>query len=88
MAEFHDRRPNALPLPEDFETPLTHTNLIEANRRFRESGVTATVGTDPVLADKLVRKTTKSRFNARRKGQEEFSSVGEYLQYLHENVGR
>jgi hypothetical protein len=80
--DFHDRRANAEPDPDDFERPLTKTSITEANKRFRENGVQAVVGKDTGTADKIVRRTTKNRFNGRRKGSEDFASVGEYLAYL------
>lgn len=80
---FKDRRPQGhKPTDEDYGTPLTHTSLVEANRRFRQSGVQAVVGTDTGVADRIVKRTVKTRFNARRKGFEEFESVGAYLDYL------
>jgi hypothetical protein len=79
---FRDRRANAKPRDEDYETPLTRTTLVEANRRFRQDGVQAVVGKDTEAANRIVKHTIKTRFNARRKGFEEFESVGAYLEYL------
>jgi hypothetical protein len=88
MPEFRDRRPDGhLPHPEDYDTPLTHTTLIEANRRFRQTGVPSVVGNDPEAADRLVRRTIKTRFNERRKGFEDFLTVGAYLEYLNGRDG-
>ena len=83
MDLWHDRRPSGhLPKPEDYETPLSRAALAEANKRFRESGVQRAAGNDANAADRLIRKMTKDRFNARRKGQEDFPDVGSYLAYL------
>jgi hypothetical protein len=81
--EIRDRRPSGhLPAPDDYETPLTRTSLVEANRRFRLTGVQAAAGNDLVEADRLVKRTIKERFNGRRKGYEDFPTVGDYLAYL------
>jgi hypothetical protein len=82
VVEFHDRRPDAQAEPEDYGRPLTRTTLVEANRRFRQDGVQATVGKDPGIADRIVKHTIKERFNGRRKGFEDFPTVGAYLDYL------
>lgn len=84
MVDFRDRRPNAQPGAEDYERPLTRTTLTEANRRFRQSGVQAVVGNDAGKADRIVRRTIRERFNSRRKGFEDFPTVGDYLDYLTE----
>jgi len=86
MVEFRDRRPHAKPEPEDYERPLTRQALTEANRRFRQNGVPSVIYTDPDAAGKIVKRTIKERFNSRRKGFEDFDSVGAYLQYLSEQV--
>lgn len=81
--EFRDRRPNGhLPRPEDYETPLSKTSLAEANRRFRASGVSAVIRTDPYSADTIIRRATKARFNSRREAEFDFRTIGEYLEYL------
>jgi hypothetical protein len=82
VVDFRDRRPNALPSAEDYDRPLDRTSLVEANRRFRQAGVSAVVGNDSQAADRVVKKTIKERFNGRRKGFEDFPTVGEYLDYL------
>jgi len=82
MVDFNDRRPNADPDPDDYERPLTRQTLTEANRRFRQTGVQAVIHTDPKTADRIVRRSIKERFNSRRKGLEDFDSVGAYLDYL------
>jgi hypothetical protein len=79
---FRDRRPNAIPRDEDYEQPLTRTSLVEANRRFRQAGVQAVIGKDVAAADRLIKKTIKERFNGRRKGFEDFPTVGDYMDYL------
>lgn len=82
MVEFHDRRLNAQPSAEDYDRPLTRTTLTEANRLFRQRGVQGTIGNDGEKADRIVRRTVKERFNSRRKGFEDFPTVGSYLDYL------
>lgn len=85
MELFRDRRPSGhLPKPEDYSTPLSRTALAEANARFRVSGVQRAAGNDSAAADRLIRRATKTRFNARHKGQEDFPDVGSYLEYLGE----
>lgn len=79
---FRDRRTNAKSRDEDYDIPLTRTTLTDANRRFRQSGVQAVIGHNPGEADRLIKKTIKERFNDRRKGFEDFETVGEYLDYL------
>jgi hypothetical protein len=80
--DIRDRRPNAEPSAEDYDRPLTRATLTEANRRFREAGVQSVVGKDPQAADRIVRRAIKERFNGRRKGYEDFPTVGDYLEYL------
>jgi hypothetical protein len=81
--ELNDRRP-ARPSPsdEDFERPLSKTGLAEANRSFVQAGVRGRLGTDPDRARGIVRKLTKDRFTARRRGQDDFGSIGSYVAYL------
>ena len=85
MPVFHDRRPRQhLPQPEDYETPLTRTSLAEANKRFRQTGVSSVIGNDTAKADRIIKKAIKERFNERRKGFEDFQTVGAYMEYLNE----
>jgi len=86
MVNFNDRRPNAEPDPDDYERPLTRQSLTEANKRFRQSGVQAVIHTDPKTADRIVRRTIKERFNSRRKGFEDFPTIGAYMDYLNGQV--
>jgi len=85
--DVNDRRANARPSEEDYQTPLSRRALTEANRLFRENGVQAVVGKDSRAADRIVKRTVKERFNGRRKGAGDFSSVGEYLDYLNGLAG-
>lgn len=81
--ELRDRRPpRPEPRAEDYETPLTRTGLAEANRKYLQTGVRGRLGVDQNRAREIVRRTTKDRFTARRKGLEDFSSLGEYLEFL------
>lgn len=84
--EFRDRRPQGhRPRDEDFCTPVTKATLAEANNRFRGgSAVYGVIGPNGKAAAKLVQRVTKDRFNARRSGQEDFATIGEYLTYLNE----
>jgi hypothetical protein len=80
---FRDRRPNGhQPTADDYDQPLTRTSLVEANRRFRQTGVQDVVGHNPGKADRIVKQTIKERFNGRRKGFEDFPTVGDYMDYL------
>lgn len=81
--DVNDRRP-AKPSPrdEDYERPLTRRGITEANREFIQTGVQGRLGVDHGAAREIVRRVTKDRFTARRKGLEDFSSVGEYLEFL------
>lgn len=75
---FNDRRNlNHLPTDEDYERPLDKAGLTKANKRFRQSGVSRVVGTDTEAACQRIKEVTKKR----RHGLE-FSSVGEYLDFL------
>lgn len=81
--DIHDRRPNGhLPTPDDFEIPLTRQALIEAHRRFKESGVPLIAGNDSEEAARRIRRATKGRFNLRVREGQDFGSVGDYLEYL------
>lgn len=81
--EINDRRPpRPLPKPEDYEVPLTRTGIKGVHREYRQTGVRGRLGTDPDKAGKIVRRATKDRHVARRQGYEDFSSLGEYKEFL------
>jgi hypothetical protein len=76
---FNDRRNTGhLPTEEDYQTPMSPPALAKANKRFRQSGVSRTVGTDPDEAQSRIKSATKMR----RKGELNPQSVGEYLEFL------
>lgn len=84
MEFFHDRRKtDHLPRDEDFETPMEPLAVAEANRRFRESGVPGVIRAQnrPLAAD-IVSETQRIRHRARRAEGKDFSSVGEYLEFM------
>jgi hypothetical protein len=83
MTLFNDKRNlNHLPGNDDYETPLTPSALAKANKRFRQSGVSRSVGTDPVAADARIKSTTKMRRRNTKLGQPDFGTVGEYMEFL------
>lgn len=78
MELFNDRRPTGhFPTEDDYSVPLDKAGLTRANKRFRQSGISRVVGTDPVAAQDRIKAVTKIR----RQGKE-FGSVGEYLEFL------
>lgn len=83
MELFHDRRnTDHLPTSGDYDTPLTPHALAKANQRFRQSGVSKVVGTDPEAANAKVRELTRTRRKNKKMGQPDFGTVGEYLEFL------
>lgn len=81
---FHDRRKtDHLPRDDDYSTPMEPSAVAEANRRFRESGVPGVIRVkNRPFADDIVSETQKIRHRARRAEGKDFSSVGEYLEFL------
>lgn len=86
MDTIRDRRPNKhIPTPEDYETPLTRSALLEANKRFRAYGVPGAVpGSNRDKADRIVKDVTRERYKRHKISGQDFESVGEYLEYLNE----
>lgn len=81
--DINDRRPpRPLPTAEDFEKPLTRTAIKAANQKYLQAGVRGRLGTDQGRAREIIRQATKDRFTARREGLGDFSSLGEYLEFL------
>lgn len=83
MIEFNDRRDfRHLPNEDDYERPLTRNSLAEANARFRHSGIQRAPKDE---AQRLIEYVAKRRSRAKhRYGQDDFSTVGEYLEYLNQ----
>lgn len=81
--EVNDRRPpQPLPKPEDYEVPLTRTGIKGVHREYRQTGVRGRLGTDKGKADQIIRQAVKDRHVARRQGYGDFSSLGEYKEFL------
>jgi hypothetical protein len=89
MLDFHDRRNRGhLPAPDDYEKPLTAYEVARANSRFRASGIPGVVSNkNREMADMLVENVTERRRESRKKEGKDFSSVGEYLEFLNSITG-
>lgn len=76
MVEFNDRRKaDHIPTEDDYSTPLTWTSLVEANKRFRQTGVSGRiVGQDKATAEKIIKDASRNRSYG--------ETVGEYLDVL------
>lgn len=94
MIEFNDRRrAEHIPTDEDWETPLTWTSLVEANNRFRQTGVSGRiVGQDKETAEKIIKDVSRNRSYMKRHPEYYgdaplvYPTVGEYLHVLNGRV--
>lgn len=80
---FHDRRDlKHLPVSEDYSRPLNRATILEANKRFRETGVPGCVpDANREIAARIVKEVNRKKLNSvKNSGQ----TVGEYLEYLNE----
>ena len=81
MIEFHDKRDQRhIPRAEDYDKELTRASLIEANKRFRQTGVPRVISSDKEKAATIVKIAARNR----RKGINTGQNVGEYLEFLNE----
>jgi hypothetical protein len=76
--DFNDRRPCASPCEDDWSTPLSRETLVDANARLRGATPQYRLGD----RNRSISTLAVQRHRSREAGQGDFSSIGEYLEFL------